>query len=391
MHFPLSAFVALWAATTAYSAPTSQADAERSALKVPLFKRSDEVYKADGVTLDSAKVAGRVSYIREKYARLQKNAAINQSGNQSSKRGVVNLPLVAQDNATFWSGDVQVGGQTLKIDFDTGSSDTVINKGHYKPGPGSVETKGVFLEFYGSLSNITTAYGKIYKDTVSIGDLKATEAYVGLITGGADVLRDADGVVGLAYPSLSSFGVSHPPLIDVLINENQLASKSFAFALALENSELTFGGLDNSKYTGEITYLNVTGSGFWQVNGTVNGFPISSVVDSGTTLVVADTDSQSAQKFFSKMDLKTYVEDNTLYAEVDCEHPPTITFDYGGKEVTLSKESAIYGKNDEGNCVLSIVGTSLGLDAWITGDPVFLNSYVVFDRDQNRVGFATRS
>lgn len=79
-----------------------------------------------------------------------------------------------------------------------------------------------------------------------------------------------------------------------------------------------------------------------------------------------------------------------LYGAVNCNSPPKITFNYGGKSIAMSKESSIFAQTTDGQCVLSVVGASVGQDAWITGDSLLVNTYAVFDRAQNAVGFATR-
>ena len=76
---------------------------------------------------------------------------------------------------------------------------------------------------------------------------------------------------------------------------------------------------------------------------------------------------------------------------MSCDSPPTVSFKYNGKTITLSKTVAIYAEtNISGVCVLSVVGADVGLNGyWISGDPLFRSSYIEFDRTNNRVGFAT--
>lgn len=184
---------------------------------------------------------------------------------------------------------------------------------------------------------------------------------------------------------------SYLPLFDTLINSKAVTSNVFGFSLAAgTGSELTLGGLDSTKYTGSITYVPVSAKTYWGVPATAAGVSINSIVDSGTTLIIGDTDSGQAQKFFSNLGVSTFTQDGTLYGRVSCTSPPTISFKYGAKTVTLTKAASIFAQTNDGACVLSVVGTSVGQASWISGDPLFLSSYIAFDRNQNAVGFATR-
>lgn len=125
-------------------APASQDDV----LRVPLSKRRVDLHQApDSFIMDPAKVAAHVSSIKAKYAQTLSNLEANTGG--KTKRATSNIALTDQ-NESFWSGPVQFGGQTLQIDFDTGSSDVVLNEGSYKPGSGAVKTNKTFVNRYGT-------------------------------------------------------------------------------------------------------------------------------------------------------------------------------------------------------------------------------------------------
>lgn len=388
MQLSLAFVTGLIAAGAALAAPApASLSSDDGTFNVALSKRKIDLHQAESFIVDPAKVAAHIGAVKSKYSQTLSNL---QSQGSNEKRATSTIPLTAQQGGSFWSGNIQIGGQTISIDFDTGSSDTIINQGAYTPGAGSTKTSKTFVNRYGTSGDVTEVRGTVYQDSFASGNVKASKASVGLITSGGNVIDGAGGLIGLAYPSLSSFGTAYPPLFDVLINQNAVTSKQFGFALSKGASTLTLGGLDTTKYTGSITYTGLSRKAYWQVPATINGLSISSIVDSGTTLVIGDTDSGQAQQFFQKLGVTTFTQDGTLYGEVDCNSPPTVTFNYGGKAVTLTKDASIFAQTNSGSCVLSVVGTSVGQAAWITGDPVFLSSYVVFDRAGDRVGFATR-
>ena len=65
-----------------------------------------------------------------------------------------------------------------------------------------------------------------------------------------------DGLMGMAFPSISDFNAS--PLIHTLIAQNKTDDAVFSFKLAKNGSELFIGGANNASYKGNFTYVNVT-------------------------------------------------------------------------------------------------------------------------------------
>ena len=98
-----------------------------------------------------------------------------------------------------------------------------------------------------------------------------------------------DGILGLAYPSLSNMGQS--PFVNSAKKQGALKAAEFAFKLAHDGSELYLGGTNNAHYSGAIEYHSVVGkTGFWQLgsahvsaNSTVAVSNIKTIIDSGTT------------------------------------------------------------------------------------------------------------
>ena len=76
-------------------------------------------------------------------------------------------------------------------------------------------------------------------------------------------IEDDDGVLGLAYPSLSSLHQS--PFIQSAKTEGAIKSAEFGFKLTGDGSELYIGGTDSAQYDGALEYHPVVGHGFWQL------------------------------------------------------------------------------------------------------------------------------
>jgi cathepsin D len=67
----------------------------------------------------------------------------------------------------------------------------------------------------------------------------------------------ADGLLGLAFQSMSVFGA--PPVFQTLIAENVLDNSTFALKLNTSvDSEIFLGGANRDLYTGDITWISLT-------------------------------------------------------------------------------------------------------------------------------------
>jgi hypothetical protein len=66
-----------------------------------------------------------------------------------------------------------------------------------------------------------------------------------------------DGILGLAGPGLSEF--QSTPIIQTLVNEQQLIRPIISFGLGGESAELTLGGTNPDLFTGNFTYVEVVG------------------------------------------------------------------------------------------------------------------------------------
>ncbi|CAF3328194.1 unnamed protein product [Rotaria socialis] len=76
-----------------------------------------------------------------------------------------------------------------------------------------------------------------------------------------------DGILGLAFPSLTSDG--EKPFFYNMWSQGLIPQAIFSFYLnpdtnATSGGELIFGGADPSKYTGSITYISVSIEGYWE-------------------------------------------------------------------------------------------------------------------------------
>ncbi|KIW71976.1 hypothetical protein PV04_00201 [Phialophora macrospora] len=214
---------------------------------------------------------------------------------------------------------VTIGGQTLNLDFDTGSSDLWVfsselsssaQSGHsiYNPSKSSTSKKLNGASWSISYGDGSSASGDVYTDTVDIGGTTVTGQAVELAkTISAQFQQDEnnDGLLGLAFSSINT--VKPQPqttFFDTAIKEGVLDQSVFTVDLKKGvPGTYDFGFIDDSKHTGDITYTPIDNSqGFWEFTGTgyqvgdgeFQSANIDAIADTGTTLLLMDDDIVSA-------------------------------------------------------------------------------------------------
>uniref|UniRef100_A0A8C5P3C9 Gastricsin n=1 Tax=Jaculus jaculus TaxID=51337 RepID=A0A8C5P3C9_JACJA len=209
-----------------------------------------------------------------------------------------------------------------------------------------------------------------------------------------------DGIMGLAFPSLSAGGAT--TALQGMLQENALSSPVFSVYLGSQEGsnggQIVFGGVDDSLYVGEISWIPLTQDLYWQIN--IEGFFIGDqesgwcsdgcqgIVDTGTSLLTLP------QAYLSDL-LQAIGAEEGEYGQyfVNCDSVsslPTFNFILNGVQFPLLPSYYIIQEGDY--CMVGLQSTPLVQDGqpfWILGD-VFLRSYyAIFDVGNSRVGFAT--
>ena len=246
---------------------------------------------------------------------------------------------------TQFVGSVGVGNppQFLDVIFDTGSANFWVNSklcdddsclehsayDHQKSS--DYETLGYYLEVQFGTGGIN---GEINQDSVTLGGMQIINQPVGEITDEiGQVFADAkfSGILGLGFPSMAAYDLS--PVFDSMMNQKLLEKNivSFYYSLnPLEQSEILFGEVDTSKFTGPITYVNVIQGleYYWLIKvddirigkeslGVCGQEGCRAAVDTGTTLLTAP--SSDLIKLLNAMgdDCKNYREFPDLIFVID--------------------------------------------------------------------------
>ncbi|XP_034396070.1 napsin-A isoform X1 [Cyclopterus lumpus] len=316
-------------------------------------------------------------------------------------------------------GSISIGTppQDFTVLFDTGSSNLWVPSIHcsffdvacwlhrrYNSKKSSTFVKNgtAFSIRYGrgSLS------GFISGDTVSVAGLPVAGQQFGEAVkqpGITFAVGRFDGVLGMAYPSISVMNVT--PVFDTAMAAKLLPQNIFSFYISRDptaavGGELVLGGTNPQYYTGDLHYVNVTRKAYWQIK--MSGVDVGNhltlckagcqaIVDTGTSLIVGPVEEVRAlHKAIGALPL--------LMGEywIDCKRIPSlpaVSFSIGGKMFNLTGEDYIMKGSQKGVsiCLSGFMAMDIPPPAgplWILGDVFIGKYYTVFDRAADRVGFA---
>jgi len=239
-------------------------------------------------------------------------------------------------------------------------------------------------------------FGFLSNDTVQVGGIAVKQQEFGEAIYMAEFFEDVpiDGILGLAYPDIASDGVT--PVFDNMMKEKLLAEDIFSVYLSNDEGDMSsviiFGATDSQYYTGSITYVDVVIPSYWLVAMDavlVNGVTVHqctldlcpTVIDTGTSIIVGPP-----------YDMEVLFE-TIGNVSLDCsnlDQMQPITFQLGGQMFEIPPEIYVIKvqTSDGVQCVLGIESSWEVAPMWILGDPFLRAYYSVFDRTNNRVGFA---
>ncbi|XP_025765624.1 pepsin A-like [Oreochromis niloticus] len=268
---------------------------------------------------------------------------------------------MTNDAGLSYYGVISIGNppQSFKVIFDTGSSNLWVPSiycnsaacnNHVKFDPGRSST----YRQNGSPLIITYGTGSMTGflgyDIVTVGGLTVTNQMFGLSQTEAPFMQymQADGILGLAYPSLSASGAT--PVFDNMMNAGLINQNLFYVYLSSNNqrsSVVTFGGVDTNHYSGSITWIPLSNELYWQItvdsvsgNGQVvacNG-GCQAIVDTGTSLIVGpqgDIDNINYWLGASSQNGEYMVSCNNIG------QMPDVIFNINGQQFTLPASAYI--------------------------------------------------
>ncbi|KAF2010963.1 Asp-domain-containing protein [Aaosphaeria arxii CBS 175.79] len=307
---------------------------------------------------------------------------------------------------------VTVGSSTLQLDFDTGSSDLWVFSslqassqltGHdyYKVDASKKVAGATWKISYGDGSG---ASGTVYADKVVVGGVTATSQAVEAATSVSAAFQrdtDTDGLLGLAFSSLNTIKPTPSKTWFDTIKGN-LPSPIFAVTLKYHAAgTYDFGFIDKSKYTGDITYVNVDNSdGFWGFTAT--GYAVGTgaevktsipaIGDTGTTLLYLPTAIVKA--YYAKVSGAKLDSTNAGGWVFPCSATlPDFTATIGGAKQVVPGKYINYAPLETGSTTcFGGIQVNDGLPFSIFGDIFLKSKYVVHELSATpRLGFAQQA
>ncbi|KAI0481968.1 acid protease [Xylariaceae sp. FL0804] len=324
---------------------------------------------------------------------------------------VVNTPV---NGGVEYLAPVNIGGQVVNMDFDSGSSDLWVfntqlsnqaTTGHTLYDPTTSKTFALMqgASFEISYGDGSGAAGNVGTDTVNIGGASATKQAVELATAvSQSFVEDSEnnGLVGLAFSDLNTVQPQQQKTFFANVQDS-LAEPLFTADLrATTNGAYEFGAIDTSKFVGTMNWAAVnTSQGFWQFStqtfsidggatqqqATANN---QAIADTGTTLMLADPSVVKA--YYAKVTgAKNDAQQGGFVYPCDSDLP-NLQIDIGGNMATVKGADINFTAIDNTNCFGGLQETTQpGLG--IFGDVFFKSNFVAFNGGNNSLGVATHA
>ncbi|KAH8697215.1 putative aspartic-type endopeptidase [Talaromyces proteolyticus] len=347
---------------------------------------------------------------RSTMARRQNKYSVVQ-GNPPTTPNSVAVDDDGQDFSYFFSMDFGSKNQSMWMLFDTGGTNTWTFGSnctvqacelHNTFGSNGSTTLQVSTQPFDVGYGTGTVSGVLGTDTVSFADFSLQLTF-GLASNASSDFTNypMDGILGLGRSNASTTGTL--TAMQAIAQAHLLHSNILGISLqrtsdGAKDGEITFGGVDTTKFTGDISYTNISaGASGWQVpidDAIVNGRPLnftsrSAIIDTGTSYIFLPPNDASAVHALIPGSSPAGQNFN-----IPCSTNATVQFTFSGVSYNVSPKDYVGSATDSSGatCYSNIIGVqTTGSDVWLLGDVFLKNVYTVFDFDQNRIGFATRN
>ncbi|EXJ59112.1 hypothetical protein A1O7_06543 [Cladophialophora yegresii CBS 114405] len=346
------------------------------------------------VILDIKKISRRNNIfpvVTSTAANMPNAMAINQDGNDYTyfstmkfgSKGQEMYMLIDSGSANTWVMGSDCGSYACQTHNTFGSEDSSTLK----------TTTQTWSMTYGT----GEVDGVVATDTVQLANYTVSMDF-GLASTASDDFNNypMDGILGIGRATSSA--LDSPTIMQVLSNQGHLAENILGIHLqrssdGAKDGQITFGGVDSSKFAGKLSYAKTINSDSWQisaddagVDGKAVGFQgKTAIIDTGTSYILmppADADALHELIPGSSHNGERYV--------VPCSSSANVYFTISGVKYSVSPKDYV-GKQSGSGCQSNIIGHQpFGPDDWILGDVFLKNVYTVLDFDQAQIGFGTK-
>ncbi len=177
-----------------------------------------------------------------------------------------------------------------------------------------------------------------------------------------------------------------------LINEAITSFKISRLADEKNDGEITFGGLDPTKFSANtlVTFANVNTQGFWEgamTAVTVNGQDLglqgrTAILDTGTTLVIAPPADAAAVHEA----IPGAASDGQGGFTIPCTSTASVALTFGGQAFAIDPRDLLFAPVDPtdltGDCVSGISSGQIGgADEWLVSSQEYKRRHVSYSND----------
>ncbi|KAK3175858.1 hypothetical protein OEA41_007180 [Lepraria neglecta] len=365
--------------------------------------------------LPGKKIAGPIALARV-YGKYGKGApaSVNTAASAAAGSDDGTVPADPEQYDQAYLEAVTIGGQTLNLDFDTGSSDLWVfsselpaneqsNHAIYNPASSSTAKQLSGETWSISYGDGSSASGNVYTDTVDVGGTTVTGQAVELAQKiSSEFAQDeSDGLLGLAFSSINTVT---PDKQQTFFTNAESLLNSPVFTADLKKGKpgsYNFGYIDSSAYTGGITYTAVDNSqGFWGFtnagytvgtgNAVTESFP--AIADTGTSLLLVPDDIVAG--YYAQVPGSSNSQADGGYVFPCSTTLPSISFQIEGYSAVVPGDYMNYAPVSAGSssCFGGIQSDS-GIGFSIFGDVFLKSQFVVFSDASGgpQLGFAAKN
>ncbi|TYJ52513.1 hypothetical protein B9479_006873 [Cryptococcus floricola] len=343
----------------------------------------------------------------------------------NEKRDVATAQLTDVDYDGWYLGAVHIGTppQELLLVLDTGSADlwaagaacgSCGNGERFDATASSTyqETDGTFAIAYGSGS----VSGNLGTDVVELAGFSLPNISFSIANQASNGLISApvSGIMGLAFQNVSTSkkatwwetlatsGTWDSPEFGVYMA--RFRGNTSASRVETDGGSITFGGVDRTKFVGELDYVSIDSSArdYWRIpveDLTVNGNSVNisqpqAAIDTGTTLIGAPP--SAVQAIFAQIPGSQPLDSSiagTGYWQYPCNATVSIVFQFGGEKYEMSNQDMNLGSytSDSSMCTGAFFEQQMSSSSpiqWIVGASFLKNVYTSFRNDPTAIGFA---
>ncbi|KAI6025102.1 acid protease [Pisolithus microcarpus] len=331
------------------------------------------------------------------------------------------LGLAIEANDVAYIATIQIGtpARDFRILMDSGSADFWVGSENCQSSTGGGCGNHTFLgpqsssSFVSSKTQFQVTYGSgavegtLCQDQVGIAGLTLNNHTFGVAAAETPQFASSsvpfDGLMGLAQSTLSQQNVSTP--VESLASNGLIPAAITSFKISrlsdqLNDGEVTFGGLDSSKFVANtlITIPNVNQQGFWEgaidavsINGADSGLTgRTAILDTGTTaMVIPPADAQQLMQGLGGTC-------DTQQCTLPCTANSSLALSFGGSSFSINPSDLlivpVQPNDPTGDCVAGIQPQQIGAPTqWLVGDVFLKNAYFSTDVGNNSISLAQLS